>query len=102
MRSQTNLRQQARVGRVRAALAGHLRHCSSSSSAYFFTINGDYRHPFSLANRCGAIDHSQWCSLLVAANLANISDKKTVGIKTKEWAHRQRRNPGMPTTVMSL
>ncbi len=59
-------REQLKVARVRDAIAGHLKHCAESSTAYFYTINGDYRHPFSLANRCGAFSQSQWRSLVVS------------------------------------
>ena len=44
--------EQQRVERVRGAIAGHLQHCADRATAYYYTINGDYRHPFSIANRC--------------------------------------------------
>lgn len=82
-------RRQLEIDRTREALATHLRRCSENSSSYFFTINGDYRHPFSLANLCGAVDHKQWRALLVSADLASIYqkgiNKNKMKIKTDEW-----------------
>lgn len=59
--------------RVCDTIAGHLRHCSLSSTAYFFTVNGDYHHLLSLVYRCEMLSYLQWRSLLETANLAFIS-----------------------------
>ena len=81
-------RRQLEIDRTRTALALHLRSCSNSQS-YFYTINGDYRHPFSLANLCGVDNHQQWRALLVSADLAMVYEsgrrKNKMKIKTDEW-----------------
>ena len=78
--------QSPRVERVRDAIAAFLRHIAEHSPCYYFALNGDFRHPFALAHRCGAFSQAQWRSLLVAADLATINKKtKRLEIKTKQF-----------------
>ena len=71
--------------KAREAIASHLRHCAQNTTSFFYIINCEKEHPFSLAQLFG-LSTFELNSLLVAANLATIvPNSNQLKLQGKEW-----------------